>query len=62
MLSTICRLFLLLTLITVTAGATFEATAATSTFRLLPQLRAKNQNRLKSIHRPIYRTYKPCRH
>jgi hypothetical protein len=61
MFSTICRLFLLLTLVLGVAGAAFEATAAVPVFRMLPQLRSKQQNRLKSIHRPIYRVYKPYR-
>ncbi|WP_022823153.1 hypothetical protein [Hymenobacter norwichensis] len=61
MLSIICRLLLLLTLVAGVACASFEATAAVPAFRLLPQLRMKKQNRLKSIHRPIYHAYKPYR-
>lgn len=62
MFTVICRLFLFLTLILGVAGATFEATAATPAFRLLPQLRLRNQNRTKLMHRPNYRAYKPYRY
>ena len=61
MFTAICRLFLLLTLVSGVACATFEATAATPAFRLLPQLRLRNQTRAKLMHRPNYRPYKPYR-